>query len=105
MSKWKMQFGRYCLLAGLATMRSAATAAPSEEQMLTLVMTLFWEQACNIRTSLEGRTKVGGGGNATALLRGILLRHLFYQYVQQIFPKLDGILSGCGTWKVVPGYL
>ena len=27
---------------------------------------------------------------------------MFYQYVQQIFPKLDDILSGYGTWKWCP---
>ena len=82
MAKWEMKFGRLCLLDSLATMRSAVTAAQTEEQMTTLVKTLFWEQTCKVRSSLEGRTKVGGGGNSTALLRAILLRQLFYQYIQ-----------------------
>ena len=99
MTKWEMKIGRTCLLDSLTTMRSAVTAAQSEEQMTTLVKTLFWEQTCKMRTSLEGRTKVGGGGNATALLRAILLRQLFYQYIQQIFPKLADILNIYGTWK------
>ena len=68
MTKWEMKYGRACLLDSLSIMRSAATAAQSEEQMATLVRTLFWEQTCKLRTSLEGRTKPGGGGNATALL-------------------------------------
>ena len=99
MAKWEMKFGRFCLLDSAATMRSAVTAAQTEEQMTTLVKTLFWEQTCKVRTSLEGRTKVGGGGNSTALLRAMLLRHLFYQYIQQIFPKLVDILGIYGTWK------
>ena len=99
MTKWEMKFGRNCLLDSLSIMRSAATAAQTEEQMTTLVKTLFWEQTCKMRNSLEGRTKVGGGGNATALLRAILLRQLFFQYIQQIFPKLDDILKIYGTWK------
>ena len=103
MAKWEMKFGRSCLLDSLVAMRNAATAAQTEEQMITLVKTLFWEQSCKIRSSLEGRTKVGGGGNATALLRAILLRHLFFQYVQQIFPKLDDILACYGTWRWFQG--
>ena len=100
MSKWEMKFGRSCLLDSLSTMRSAVTAAQTEEQMNTLVNTLFWEQTCKMRSSLEGRTKVGGGGNATAILRAILLRNLFYQYVQQIFPKLkEDVLDVYGTWR------
>ena len=99
MSKWEMKYGRNCLLDSLTTMRSAATAATTKEQMTTLVHTLFWEQTCKLRSALEGRTKVGGGGNATALLRGILLRHLFFQYIAHIFPKLQDMLEVYGTWK------
>ena len=103
MAKWEMKFGRSCLLDSLAAMRNAATAAQSPDQMLILVKTLFWEQTCKIRGSLEGRTRVGGGGNATALFRAILLRHLFFQYVQQIFPKLDDVLDCYGTWQWYQG--
>ena len=99
MAKWEMKFGRSCLLDSLAAMRNAATAAQSPDQMLILVKTLFWEQTCKIRGSLEGRTRVGGGGNATALFRAILLRRLFFQYVQQIFPRLSDTLHVHGTWR------
>ena len=99
MSKWEMKFARSCLLDSFENMRNAATAAQTEEQMYILVQTLFWEQSCKMRGALEGRTKVGGGGNATALFRAILLRHLFYQYTRQIFPKLDDILTCYGTWR------
>ena len=97
--KWEMKFGRKCMLDSLSTMRSAAAAAHTAEQMTTLVKTLFWEQSCKMRGALEGRTSVGGGNNATALCRAILLRQLFHQYIQQIFPKLDDILTIYGTWK------
>ena len=98
MSKWEMKFGRGCLLDQLHTMRSAATAAQSKEQMTLLVKTLFWEQTCKLRSSMGQRTK-SSAGDSTALCRAILLRHLFFQYVQQIFPKLFDIVSVYGTWK------
>ena len=87
------------MLDYLSTMRSAAAAAQSAEQMTTLVNTVFWQQSCKMRSASEVRTKVGGGSNATALCRSILLRQLFHQYVQQIFPKLDDMLMIYGTWK------
>ena len=63
-----------------------------------LASTLYWEQVCKIRTSLGQRSK-DSAGDCTALFRGLLLRHLFYQYVRQIFPKLNEMLAVYGTWK------
>ena len=63
-----------------------------------LASTLYWEQVCKITTSLGQRSKASAG-DCTALFRGLLLRHLFYQYVRQIFPKLNATLVVYGTWK------
>ena len=98
MNKWEMKFGRGCLLDHLHQMRSATTAAQSPEEMTALVATLSWEQTCKIRTSLGHRTKQSAG-DSTALCRALLLRRLFYKYIQQIFPKLSDILSVYGTWE------
>jgi hypothetical protein len=98
MSKWEMKFGRSALLDSLNPMRSATTAAQTPEEMTTLVRVLFWEQTCKIRTSLGQRGRASGG-DFTALFRALLLRQLFYQYMQQLFPKLHDVLSTLGTWK------
>ena len=98
MSKWEMKFGRTALLDQLNPMRSATTAAQTPEEMTTLVKILFWEQTCRIRTSLGQRSR-GSGGDSTALFRAILLRQLFFRYMQQLFPKLHDVLSASGTWK------
>ena len=51
-----------------------------------------------MRSSMGQRTKTSSG-DSTALCRAILLRHLFFQYVQQIFPKLFELVSVYGAWK------
>ena len=98
MDKWEMRYGRAALLDGFGRMRSATTAAQTCEEMTVLASTLYCEQVCKIRTSLGQRSKASAG-DCTALFRGLLLRHLFYQYVRQIFPKLNEMLAVYGTWK------
>ena len=93
-----MRYGRSALLDSLDRMRSATTAAQTCEEMTVLASRTYWEQVCKIRTSLGQRSKASAG-DCTALFRGLLLRHLFYQYVRQIFPKLNEMLVVYGTWK------
>ena len=64
--------------------------------MTVLASTLYWEQVCKIRTSLGQRSNASAG-DCTALFRGLLLRHLFYQYVRHIFPQLSEMLVVYGT--------
>ena len=89
---------RSALLDGVDRMRSATTAAQTCEDMTVLASTLYWEQVCKIRTRL-GQRSHQSAGDCTALFRGLLLRHLFYQYARQIFPQLSGMLDVYGTWK------
>ena len=98
MNKWEIKFGCGCLLDHLHQMRSATTAAQTPEDMTVLVTTLYWEQTCNIRSSLGHHTK-SSAWDATALCRALLLRHLFYKYIQQIFPKMGDFLKTYGTWE------
>jgi hypothetical protein len=47
-----------------------------------------------------GQRSKASAGDCTALFRGLLLRHVcVYQYVRQIFPKLNEMLAVYGTWK------
>ena len=93
-----MKYGRSALLDGVDRMRSATTAAQTCEDMTVLASTLYWEQVCKIRTRL-GQCSHQSAGDCTALFRGLLLRHLLYQYARQIFPQLSGMLDVYGTWK------
>ena len=94
-----MRYGRSALLDSLDRMRSATTAAQTCEEMTLLASPLYWEQVCNIRTSLGQRSKASAG-DCTALFRGLLLRNFFYQYVRQIFPKVNEMLAVYGTWNL-----
>ena len=46
-----------------------------------------------------GQRSKASAGDCTALFRGLLLRHLFYQYARQIFPQFSEMLAVYGTWK------
>ena len=98
MDKWEMMCGLSELLDGFGQDARATTAAQTCEDMTVLASTLYWEQVCKIRTSLGQRSKASAG-DCTALFRALLLRHLFYEYARQIFPKLNDLLDVYGTWK------
>ena len=66
--------------------------------MLILAQTLFWEQTCKVRTTM-GQRGNNSASDATALCRDILLRNLCYQYVHQVFPKLQDLVAVYGTLK------
>ena len=84
MGKWEMTCGRSALLDGLDQMRSATTTAQTCWDMTVFASTLYWEQVCKIRTTVGQRSKASAG-DCAALFRALLLCHLFYEYVCQIF--------------------
>ena len=98
MDKWEIKSGRACLLDRLRTRRSAGTAAQTQPEMLILVQTLFRAQTCKLRTTMGHRGN-NSASDATALRWAILLRNRFYQYVHQVFPKLQDLVAVYGTLK------
>jgi len=71
MDKWEMRYGRSALLYGLDRVRSATTAAQTCEDMTALASTLYFEQACKIRTSL-GSPFQGFCGRLHSVVPGLI---------------------------------
>ena len=97
MVKWEFVFQRNTLLDSFTNMRAAATACHTSAQMVVLLETLFFEQACGIRKSVVAKSR-GHSGDIVNMFRGILLRSTFYNYCRQIFPKLQDSIENFGTW-------
>ena len=98
MNRWEMKFGRSAFLDQLHLMRSATTAAQTPAEMTLLIKTFFWEQSCGVRSVLGQRGRAGAG-DATAMRRGVLLRHVFFKYIRAILPKLQDTMTTYGTYE------
>jgi hypothetical protein len=97
MRRWQYLKGRECLLDGFNSLRSACTAAATSYELGVLINVLFYEQACGIRLSTSARWK-GGESKKKELMKGLLLRQVFYTYAQSKFPELKSSIEHFGTW-------
>ena len=97
MNRWELAFQRKTLVDGITLLRAAAMACTSPEEMAILLETLFFEQTCKIRKAIAPQGR-GHATDATTVFRGILLRHAFFKYCRQIFPKLADSITEHGTW-------
>ena len=52
-----------------------------------------------MRNTLKTKTSKAGGEYLQHVLRGLVLRQSFYNYVNISFPKLQDSISHYGTWK------
>ena len=96
---WEYQKGREALCDGIRILRSACSAAKTSDELYKLLETLYFEQTCGMRNTLKSKTGKAGGGDLQYILRGLVLRQSFYNYVNISFPKLQDSISHYGTWK------
>lgn len=97
MNRWEVAFQREALLDAFRNLRAAATACPTAAEFATLLETLFYEQTCKMRRSVAPKGR-GHDTDATQIFRGIILRHVFFKYLRQIFPRLADSIAEFGTW-------
>ena len=73
LNRWELVFLRGTLVDGITTLRSAATASATTEEMSVLLETLFYEQACKLRKGIAAKGR-SHATDTTNTFRGILLR-------------------------------
>ena len=78
LSRWELLHQRRTLVDTFSVLRACATAAPCAEELFTLLQTLYWEQACGLRKSVQTRHK-SHVSDMTNLFRGRLLRGVLYK--------------------------
>lgn len=98
MMRWEFQFRRDCLVDGIMVLRAVVAAAASNEELMVLLNTLYWEQVCKMRTTVKSRGKQGGY-ETVHLMRAVLLRHVFYNYCRQAFPNHQAAIESFGSWQ------
>ena len=84
MMRWEFQFKRDRLVDCILVLKAACAAAPSSDELLILLQTLYYEQACKMRPVFKNKTKQGF--DAVHVMRGLMLRHTFYNYCRQVLP-------------------
>ena len=96
---WEYQKGRDALCDGITILRSACYATKTPDELFKLLETLYFEQTCRMRNSLKTKTGRSGAGDPTQVMRGLVLRQNFYNYVNISFDKLKDSIGHYGTWK------
>ena len=96
---WEYQKGRDALCDGISILRYACYATKTSDELYKLLETLYFEQTCRMRNTLKTKTSKAGGGDLQHVLRGLVLRQSFYNYVNISFQKLQDSISHYGTWK------
>lgn len=97
MRRWEFQLRRDSLVDGISILRAACAAAPTTEDLLLLLRTLYYEQVCKMRQVFKNKTK--SGFDAVHVMRGLMLRNAFYTYCRQATPSLakHGTPGGAAT--------
>ena len=96
--RWQYLKGRECLLDSFTSLRAAHQAAKTDFELALLITILFYEQVCGIRKSTDARWR-GGQSRVKEVMKGVLLRQVFYTYVQSKLPDLKEATQHFGTWK------
>ena len=96
---WEYQKGRDALCDGISILRTACYATKTPDELFKLLETLYFEQTCSMRNIIKTRTGRAGAGDPTQVLRGLVLRQNFFNYVRLSFEKLKDSISHYGTWK------
>ena len=84
LNKLELAFQRNTLVETITLPRAAASAAPTEEDMASLLENVYFEQTCKVRKTIAPRGH-GHDKERTHIVKEILLRLQFYQYLKQMF--------------------
>ncbi len=96
---WEYHKGRDALCDGFAVLRACCVATSTSDELYTLLETLFYEQMCKMRHQIKARSSRNGHAELVSTMRGLILRHNFFQYARISFPLLKETLERYGTWK------
>ena len=95
---WEYSEGRGALVDGITVLRACCAAAPTSNELYELLQTLYFEQSCKMRSCVRTRS-VRGDKDASCLMRGILLRQRFYDYIRSSFPQFEETTRNYGKWE------
>lgn len=91
--RWEYLEKRNALIDSITVLRTICGQAASNDELYTLMQTVFLEQRCKIRAQFQLSTRSKSLASPLHLVKALVLRRMWLQHLKHTFPKFRDLIE------------